>query len=354
MSERPTSQPLLPGSSLGHFFIRELIGRGRTAVVYRAFDPRQRRDVALKVFYNVISDDPQAVECFIEEAAALQALNHPTLVRILTCDHEGDTFYMAMDLLRGATLRDLLTAQPAGLPHDQALAIFREIAQAVAYIHTQGVMHGNIKPDNIFIRPEGQPILAGFSLPCMRTTTEAVEGDPPDIGSLTYLAPEQVTHRTTTPQSDIYTLGILLHELTTGDVPFRAGTRDALTYQHLYTTPLPPSQRRVGVDPRIDAVVLRALSKNPRIRYHSISDLLHDLDQGALEAKYRTVVFEKEDAREVRRQQTALLRSRPASIPSPVPQEPAELPHPRNVLPLAITIVTLLIMVAVVVGLLLA
>lgn len=343
---------LLPGSSLGRFFIRELIGRGRNAVVYRAFDPEQRRDVALKVFLSAFSGDPQAAECFESEAAALRAFKHPALVHILACDRDGNTTYMAMDLLRGATLRDLLAAQPAGLPHDQALAIFRHLAQGVAYIHAQGLTHGSIKPDNVFIPPDGQPVLAGFSLPCLRPPIDAVEGEPPDIGTLTYLAPEQVTHHVTSPQSDIYTLGILLHELMTGDAPFRASSRDELTYQHLYATPLPPSQRRVGVDPRVDTVVQRALSKNPRLRYGAIPDLLHDLDQGALEAKYQTVVFDKEDAREVRRQQAERLRSHPASIPSPAPLESPYAPHPRSVLPLVIGIVTLLVVVAVVVVLL--
>ena len=339
----------LPGTSLGRFFIRELIGRGRNAIVYRAFDPDQRRDIALKVFSSTLSGAPQVADCFEAEAAALQSLANPTLVHILTCDHDGSTYYMAMELLRGATLRDLLTAQSAGLPHDQALTLFRRVAQSVAYIHTHDVAHGNIKPDNIFIHPDGQPVLAGFSLPCLRPSADALESESPDIGVLTYLAPEQVTHHATTAQGDIYTLGILLHELMTGDVPFRAGTRDELTYQQLYTTPLPPSQRRVGVDPRVDAVVLKALSKNPRLRYNSIPDLLHDLDQGALEAKYQTVVFDKEDAREVRRQQAELVRNRSASIPSPVPPEAISIPRPRSVLPLVIVIVTLLVIVAIVV-----
>ncbi|WP_119072604.1 serine/threonine-protein kinase [Aggregatilinea lenta] len=352
MNERPPSPPLSPGSSLGRFFIRELVGRGRSAIVYRAFDPEQRRDVALKVFSSTLPARPQAAACFDQAAAALQGLRHPALVPILACAHEGDAYYMATDLLRGATLRDLLTAQPAGLPQDKGLDLFRQIAQGVSYMHVHDVAHGNVKPDNIFIRDE-QPILTGFGLPCLNAT-DGGDTDAPDLGSLTYLAPEQVTHHETSPRSDIYTLGIVLYELMTGDVPFRAGTREELTYQHLYATPAPPSQRRVGLDPRIDMVVQRALSKNPRLRYLAIDDLLHDLDQGALEAKYETVVFDKEDAREVRRQQSEKLRNRPASIPSPVPVEMPYAPRPRNVLPLVIGIVAVLIIVAVLAVLLVA
>lgn len=345
MSEQSHPIPLPTGAPVGRFTIRGVLGRGRSAMIYRAFDPAHQRDVALKLFNPPPNPALTLAECFEAEAHALQALSHPNLVRVMACGNHDGHFFIAMEMLRGMTLRDLITAHPAGLEREAALDLFRQIAGGIAYLHGQNLVHGNLKPDNIFLRSEREAVIAGFRLPCLDPKQRA-ESEPPEISTLAYQAPEQITHYTASARTDIYTLGILLYELTTGDVPFRGGSRQELSYRQLYAPPSPPSQHRVGIDPRIDAVVLQALSKNPRDRQGSVAEMLQDLDQRRAAEQYETAVFDRDDVREVRRQ-TGPLRGAPVSIPSPVPAGHAPVPEQPSRLPWLIALLTLLAVFAV-------
>lgn len=346
MSDQRQPSPLPAGAPVGRFTLRGVLGRGRNATIYRAFDPTHQRDVALKLFNPPPDPAPTLPECFEAEARALQALSHPSLVRVIGCGNHDGRLFIVMELLRGMTLRDLITAHPAGLEREAALGLFRQIADGIAYLHAHHLVHGNLKPDNIILRSEQEAVIAGFRLPCLDLKQRAAS-ETPEISTLAYQAPEQITHYTASARTDVYTLGILLYELTTGDVPFRGGSRQELSYQQLYATPPPPGQHRIGIDPRIDVTVLRALSKNPLDRQGSAVEMLEDLDQRRAAEQYETAVFDRDDAREVRRHQTGPLRGAPASIPAPMPAEHVLAPAPTSRLPWLIALLTMLAVFAV-------
>ena len=132
MSEQSQSTPLPAGTPVARFTIRGVLGRGRSATIYRAYDPTHQRDVALKLFNPPPNLAPTLAECFEAEARALQALSHPHLVRVMACGSHDGRFFIAMELLRGTTLRDLITAHPAGLEREAALSLFRQIAGGIA------------------------------------------------------------------------------------------------------------------------------------------------------------------------------------------------------------------------------
>lgn len=306
MSENKSASGFNAGQRIGKYTLRQLIGRGRKTEVYRAFHPEFKREVAIKIFFPGIDLTTDIAQRFRQETRAIAAVKHPNVIRIFDYGAEGQVFFLVMELVLGTTLRDMLSARPTGLDREDTLRIFSEITSAVASAHDQNIIHGNIKPDNVLIDPTRRPVVSDFSIPLLR------QSDPTNADLIAniapaYLAPEQITGSEIGVSGDIYALGILLYEMVTGDVPFK-GSRESVMSQHLHTAPTPPSQINVGLDPRIEYVILKALNKTPADRYASTRDMLADLEREEEASPYETLNLDRDTAQEVRKRRSEVVR----------------------------------------------
>jgi serine/threonine protein kinase len=300
-----TNAPRLTrGDRLKHFQIREMLGRGESAEVYRAYHPNLKRDVAIKLFHPDITRTESLTPLFLHQARDIIALRHPNIVRVLEAGDEGGSYYLVMELIDGTNLRDEMSMHPRGYDREDAVKLFSQIASAVSYAHDQGIVHGNIKPDNVLLGLRLRPILTDFNIPVFREHPSGRGGAATPI----YLAPEQARQNLVTEQSDIYSLGIMLYELATGDVPFKGGSFKAIIEQHHSQVPKPPSQVRVGLDPRIDKTILTALAKDPAQRFTSVREMLHSLESTSDDNPFETVSLTRDDLAEMSRKRQSEIR----------------------------------------------
>lgn len=295
---------LAPGDRLKNFQIQEMLGRGENAEVYRAYHPNLKRDVAIKLFHPDITRTESLTPLFLHQARDIIALRHPNIVRVLEAGDEGGSYYLVMELIQGTNLRDEMSMHPRGYEREDAVRLFTQIASAVSYAHDQSIVHGNIKPDNVLLDPRMRPILTDFNIPVFREHPSGRGGAATPI----YLAPEQARQNLVTEQSDIYSLGIMLYELVTGDVPFKGGSFKAIVEQHHTQPPKPPSQVRIGLDPRIDKTVLTALEKDPTRRFGSVRDMLHSLESAPDDNPFETVSLTRDDLAEASRKRQSEIR----------------------------------------------
>ncbi len=261
---------------LGRYEILGELGKGAMGVVYRARDPMLDRTVAVKTINMALEqDDIGEYEArFYQEAKAAGGLNHPNLITIHDIGREGDIAYMAMELLEGVELRELIARGRPALP--LALDIAAQVADGLAYAHDRGVVHRDIKPANIMIVRERIAKIMDFGVARMRvsdvkTQTGAI------IGSPKYMSPEQVTGQPADRRSDIFSLGIVLFELATGEPPFSAPTVTQLMQQIAVATPRPPSAINPSVPTMLDLITAKALEKQAVARYQSAAEFAADL-----------------------------------------------------------------------------
>jgi serine/threonine-protein kinase len=261
---------------LGRYRLVKELGRGAMGIVYRAEDPMLNRTVAVKCI--ILMDEP-AVRAdyearFFQEAKAAGGLNHPNLVTIHDVGREGDVAYMAMELLEGTDLRELTGRGRMPLP--LALELMAQAAEGLAHAHEHGVVHRDIKPGNIMVVRGRVAKVMDFGIARIRasdvkTQTGAI------LGSPRYMSPEQVTGQPADRRSDIFSLGVVLHELAAGEPPFSASSVTQLMHQIATATPRPPSAINPAVPPMLDLIVARALQKQPADRYQSAAELASDL-----------------------------------------------------------------------------
>ncbi|WP_319454635.1 MULTISPECIES: Stk1 family PASTA domain-containing Ser/Thr kinase [unclassified Mycobacterium] len=259
----------------------EIIGFGGMAEVHLARDLRLHRDVAVKVLRAELARDPNFYQRFKREAKNAAGLNHPAIVAVHDTGEAqtamGTVPYIVMEYVDGVTLRDIVRTE-GPFPPRRAIEIIADACQALHFSHQHGIIHRDVKPANIMISKTGAVKVmdfgiaravadAGHSL----TQTETV------IGTAQYLSPEQAHGETVDARSDVYSLGCVLYEILTGDPPFVGDTPLAVAYQHVRKRPTPPSARRPGISPELDAVVLKALAKDPKDRYQTAADMRNDL-----------------------------------------------------------------------------
>jgi serine/threonine-protein kinase len=266
----------------GRYALGEVLGYGGMAEVFRGRDVRLGRDVAVKVLRADLARDPMFQARFRREAQAAASLNHPTVVSVYDTGEElqaGVDFrvpYIVMEYVEGRTLRDVL-ADEGRLQPRRALEITAEICTALAYAHRAGLVHRDIKPGNVMLLPDGAVKVMDFGIAravadssATMTQTAAV------MGTAQYLSPEQARGETVDARSDIYSAGCLLYELLTGEPPFRGDSPVAVAYQHVREDPVLPSRVQPELTPAIDAVVLKAMAKNPNNRYQSAEEFRED------------------------------------------------------------------------------
>jgi eukaryotic-like serine/threonine-protein kinase len=291
----PPSQPsargvavaaLEPPSQLGKYPILREIGRGATSHVYLARDAFADRDVAIKVFLFDQHADPQSErmthKAFLAEASLAGKLNHPHIVDILDAVAEPDHSYVVMEYGAGAAL-DAHADVATLLPLDKVVEVVFKCIRALDYAFQHGVIHRDIKPANILLSASGETKVSDFGASFQQRhglETTQIAG----VGSPAYMSPEQIRVEPLTHQTDIYSLGVTMYRLLTGRLPYQAGTQAALTYAILNTPPVPPSRLRPELPPLLDQIVMRAIHKDPSVRYRTWLDFGKDLSQafGAL------------------------------------------------------------------------
>jgi serine/threonine-protein kinase len=274
----------------GRYRVLRKLGTGGMANVYLAEDQELGRSVAIKMLDERHSQDEQFVERFRREAKNAAGLSHPNIVSIYDRGQAEGTYYIAMEYLEGRTLKELLvTRGPTPLP--VAIDYTRQILSALGFAHKHGIVHRDIKPHNVVVAPDGRLKVTDFGI--ARSGTSQMTETGSIIGTAQYLSPEQAKGAPVTPASDIYSVGIVLYEMLTGSVPFTGDTPLEIAMKHLSTTPLPPSEKRQEVPPELDAIVLRALAKDPAQRYQSADEMDADL---ARAARGQAVAPETEEA----------------------------------------------------------
>jgi serine/threonine protein kinase len=267
------------GSVLGdRYRVEARIGAGGMAEVYRGFDPVLNRTVAIKVLLPQFARDASFVERFRREAQAAARLNHPNIVGAYDTGADGDTQYIVMEFVEGRTLAEFLAAGRRPTPV-QSAEIAQKICGALAAAHAQGVIHRDIKPGNVMVTRDGTVKVMDFGIARITTGVETAPQTSAVLGTATYLSPEQAQGGPVDARTDIYSLGTVLYEMLAGRPPFTGESPVAIAYKQVNETPIPPSQINADVPPRLDAVVMRALSKNPANRYQTADDFAEDLDR---------------------------------------------------------------------------
>ncbi|MGY5883087.1 Stk1 family PASTA domain-containing Ser/Thr kinase [Modestobacter lacusdianchii] len=258
-----------------------VLGRGGMAEVHRGRDLRLGREVAVKVLRQDLARDPSSQVRFRREAQAAASLNHPAIVAVYDTGEDrtpaGATPYIVMEYVEGETLRDVLRSE-GRLSPERAMSLTADICAALDFSHRNGIVHRDVKPGNVMITPQGTVKVMDFGIAravsdsaATMTSTAAV------IGTAQYLSPEQARGEGVDARSDVYSAGCLLYELVTGTPPFTGDSPVAVAYQHVREDPRTPSSINPAIPPELDAILLKAMSKNPANRYQSAADMRADL-----------------------------------------------------------------------------
>ncbi|MBV9090268.1 MAG: serine/threonine protein kinase [Mycobacteriaceae bacterium] len=276
-----TADPLIGAVLDGRYLIEAMIATGGMSAVYRGRDVRLDRPVAIKVMESRYAGDQQFLARFQREARAVARLNDPGLVAVYDQGLDARHPFLVMELVEGGTLRELLRERGPMPPHAVA-AVMRPVLGGLAVAHRNGLVHRDVKPENVLISDDGDVKIADFGL--VRAVAEAkITSDSVILGTAAYLSPEQVTSGNAGPRSDVYAAGILIYELLTGRTPFRGDTALALAYQRLDHDVAAPSTVIAGVPPQFDELVLRATERDPADRYADAGEMGHEIDAIAAE-----------------------------------------------------------------------
>src|SRR5829696_1271400 len=256
----------------GRYRIVRKLGAGGMANVYLAEDEDLGRRVAIKILNDRYANDDLFIERFRREAKSAAALSHPNIVSVYDRGEAEGTYYIAMEVIEGRSLKELIMTR-GPLPIAQALAYTHEILDALRFAHRHGIIHRDIKPHNILIGERLKVTDFGIARAGASQMTEAGS----IMGTAQYLSPEQARGAPVTASSDLYSAGIVLYEMLTGKVPFNGDSAIEIAMKHLNDPPKPPSKIRPEIPDELDAVVLRALSKNPEDRYQTAEEFSEDL-----------------------------------------------------------------------------
>jgi eukaryotic-like serine/threonine-protein kinase len=261
------------GQTISHYTILEKLGEGGMGVVYKAHDTRLDRDVALKFLPLELTKDPAARERLIQEAQAASALSHANVCAIHDIREHDDQLFIVMDFVDGQTLRE----KEDSISLKQAIDMGIQIAEGLAAAHEKVIVHRDIKPENIMIRKDGIVQIMDFGLAKLRGSVRRLTKEGSTVGTAGYMSPEQVQGEDADHRSDIFSFGVLLYEVVTGQLPFKGVHEAALAYEIVNVDPAPMSSVKQGIDPNLDAIALECLEKDPRERTQSIAQVALDL-----------------------------------------------------------------------------
>jgi hypothetical protein len=269
--------------SIGHYEILELLGSGGIGHVYAALDQDLGRTVAIKALRPEFSGDPSFVERFRAEAGSLARLNHPNITTLFSLHRQEQELFMVMELVRGQTLEALL-GRVRRLGARECLAVIAQTAAGLSYAHRMGVIHRDIKPSNLMLTDSGLLKIMDFGIARVRGSQRLTrEGS--IVGTLAYVAPEQVKGGEGDERSDLYSLACVLYEMLSGGPPFHSDSEYELLRAQVETRPDPLSVRPKDLDPKVERVLMRALAKNPTERFASLDEFSLELGAAAVQGE---------------------------------------------------------------------
>ncbi|HKF22007.1 MAG TPA: protein kinase [Candidatus Angelobacter sp.] len=344
--------------TIGRYEIIGELGRGAMGVVYKAQDPTIGRTVALKTLRLDVHgiETAEIVRRFQNEARAAGLLNHPNIVTIYDAGEQDGNFYIAMEFMEGTTLQEML-AEKRILPADEAIHLTREICKGLDYAHAHGIVHRDVKPANIMITASGAVKIMDFGI---AKTGGSVTSTGQVLGTPNYMSPEQVKGRPLDGRSDLFSFGVILYEMLTGEKPFAGQNVTTIIYKIVNETPIAPRDLDTTIHPGLSAIVTKALAKPPDERYQSGAELVRDLEnyKAAGSTLHAGPVSPRGGTSSGAYEKTAVLPMRvvagstvrlaaaaPAKAPVPMPAPAARRPGKRSGL-LAVLGVTLVLGVA--------
>ncbi len=261
----------------GRYRIEAVVGTGGMAVVYRAHDLQENRTVAIKVLRREYESDMEFVRRFSREAEAAAKMSHDNIVNLLDVGIEGDTRYIVMEYVDGQTLKQMILEEKRIHP-DLALRMTIRILAAVDHAHRNGIVHRDIKPQNILVDREGRVKVADFGIARLKASqTTKIDANGSAMGSVHYLSPEQARGEVADEQSDLYSVGVVLYEMLTGHVPFDGDTTVSVALKHVNEEPRSMRSHNAHISRALDEVVMRALCKDKKRRYQTAAEMAADL-----------------------------------------------------------------------------
>jgi serine/threonine protein kinase len=305
--------------SFGRYRVLREVGRGAMGVVFLARDDKIGRNVAIKALdidERLPEDQKEEIRNrFEREARAAGMLSHQNIVTVYDVGEEDGIPYIAMEYLEGSTLTEIAHDSPLSIP--QATSVAEQVLSALSYAHSHDVVHRDIKPDNIFLLPDGRVKVADFGIARIASSSTMTQVGQV-MGTPGYMSPEQVKGESVGPPSDIFSTGVLFYELLTGTAPFSSTSATSIMYKIVHEEPRPPHLINPGVPPNLEAIIARATAKNPSARYASASEMREDIETGATPETGRPSSYDG-----------TMLRARPieqampisAMAPTPAPSE---------------------------------
>ncbi len=257
----------------------EIIGEGGMAVVYKALDRRLNRFVAVKVMRPEMAQQEEFRQRFFAESQAVAMLSSPNIVAVYDVSHSTDIEYIVMELVDGITLKQYMQRK-GPIPWREAVYFAKQIARALAHAHEKGVIHRDIKPQNMLLLRDGTLKVGDFGIAALENELREESGTA--IGSIHYIAPEQIRGEIPDARSDLYSLGVVLYEMLTGQKPYTGDTLGEIAVKHMNTEPTPPTRLVPEIPPELEHITLKAMKANIFERYQSAEELIRDLDRFAL------------------------------------------------------------------------
>lgn len=278
----------LVGQKFGPYEITARIGEGGMAVVYKGYQQSLNRYVAIKVLRAELAQDKEFVERFRREALSVADLSHPNILHVYDAGFAEGVYYIVMAFVDGGSLKDMIMRGP--LETEYALSVTAQVADALNHAHQRGLVHRDVKPNNILMSRDGRPLLTDFGIAKAVHESTGLTRTGTSIGTPEYMAPEQIQGQKVDGRTDIYALGIVLYEMLTGWTPFSTTTPVATLYKQVNEPPPPLRQANINIPAWLEATVLKALAKSPADRYQQASEFAEALRQRRAPEKTATPV----------------------------------------------------------------
>ena len=341
----------LIGKTVGQYQIVEQIGKGGMATIFKAYQPSIDRYVAVKILPRQFADDPTFVKRFQQEAKAIAALEHPHILPVHDFGTEGDLNYMVMRYVKGGTLADIMGME---VPLNKTTDYVASIAKALDYAHKNGVVHRDIKPSNVLIDEHGEALLTDFGIAKIVEGAQATQltASGSVLGTPAYMSPEQAQNEKIDGRSDIYSLGVVLYELLTGQQPYQGETPFAVVIKHISEPLPPPRQVNPNIPEPFEMVVLKAMAKEPGERYQVAGEMAKAL-QNALQQGGATMAMPagKSTPTDTDRLATPEAKTTP-DAPAVAAPPPAAIPAKKSKAPLVVGGIVVLILLCIGMGIL--
>jgi serine/threonine-protein kinase len=269
--------------------VEELVGTGGMSSVFRAHDRLLDRKVALKVLHQQFTNDAEYVERFRREARAVAALSHPNIVTVIDRGEHGSRQFIVFEYIDGENLKALIQRR-GPTPVITALELALQVARGLSFAHQQGLVHRDVKPQNVLLNGDGQAKVTDFGIARSLDVQHGMTQTGTVLGTSDYIAPEQAQGQRVDEHTDVYSLGVVLYEMLTNEVPFPGENFVAVAMRHINEAPPSIRDKRPDVSPRFEAAVQRAMAKRPEDRFQTMADFCRELEANLAEAQGQTVV----------------------------------------------------------------